>query len=117
MKNKEQKKCLIRFKDIVASVGALVIIGALIIIAFMLLIFYFNAEPLASKTSSIAIILGGILLMSGIYNLTYLLPRMTKDVEVRVSMEALRASFLIVLIGLIIILLGVLNLLNVLPHF
>ncbi|MCS7115223.1 MAG: hypothetical protein RMJ15_08565 [Nitrososphaerota archaeon] len=111
MKDEEQRQRRMRARNFVLSTGAL------LIIAIMLLIFYLNAETLASKTSTIAIILGGMLLMSGLYNLTYLLPRMTKDAEVRVSMEALRASFLMVSIGLVIIFLGVLNLLNVLPHF
>jgi amino acid permease len=65
--------------------------------------------------ASLAFLFGGLLLAYGYYHLVYVLPKMTKDVETRISMEALRASFWVVIVGLIIIVLGLLYLMNLLP--
>jgi hypothetical protein len=52
-----------------------------------------------------AILTASLLIVCGYYHLVYVIPRMSKDVEARVSMEALKASFWIIMFGLIIIVL------------
>ena len=81
--------------------------------SIVVLIFLFT--PSVYGIASLAFLLGGLLLIFGYYHLVYVLPRMTKDVETRVSIEALRVSFWLVIFGLIIILLGLLHLMNILP--
>jgi len=53
-----------------------------------------------------AFLIGGLLILCGYYHLVYVLPRMGKDIEARISMEALRASFWLVMFGLLIIVLA-----------
>jgi hypothetical protein len=65
--------------------------------------------------ASLAFLLGGLILIYGYYHLVYVLPRIMKDMETRVSIEALRASFWLVIFGLVIILLGLLYLMKILP--
>ena len=67
------------------------------------------------QIGALAFLLGSAVLVCGYYHLVYVLPRTGKDVETRVSMEALRVSFWLVIFGLIIIVLGLLNLMNILP--
>jgi hypothetical protein len=55
----------------------------------------------------IAIFMASLLIVCGYYHLVYVIPRMSKDVEARVSMEALKASFWIIMFGLIIVVLVV----------
>jgi len=90
--------------------SSMIIIGILTVIIFI--VYLLSKDP-----SHLAILVGNFLLMGGIYNLNYFLPKITKDVEIQVSIETLRASFWIIVIGLIITLLGILNLLHILPHF
>lgn len=99
-------------KDIVMHSIPLIIILVIPVILMSLSGFLMGEIP-----ACIAIFIGCILVISGIYNLTCLLPRMARDVKVSVSIEALRTSYWLVLIGLIIILLGISDLLNILPRF
>lgn len=89
------------------------IIFVALILIFSLYIF-FN-PPSVGNIASLAFLLGGIILVCGYYHLIYVLPRMTKDMETRLSMEALRVSFWLVIFGLIMIVLGILYLMNLLP--
>lgn len=67
------------------------------------------------KIGSWTFLLGSVILVCGYYHLVYVLPRMAKDAEARISMEALRVSSWLVIFGLIIIVLGVLHLMGILP--
>lgn len=82
-------------------------------ILFAVLVFVL--APSTYAVASLAFLLGGLILAFGYYHLVYVLPRMAKDMETRVSMEALRASFWLVVFGLIIIVVGLLYLMNMLP--
>lgn len=77
------------------------------------LIFFF--APSTYAIASLAFILGGLVLVCGYYHLVYMLPKAAKDMETHISMEALRASFWLVIFGMIIITLGLLYLMNLLP--
>lgn len=55
----------------------------------------------------IAIFIASLLIVCGYYHLVYVIPRMGKEVDARVSMEALKASFWIIMFGLIIVVLVV----------
>ncbi|MEM2144588.1 MAG: hypothetical protein QW279_04455 [Candidatus Jordarchaeaceae archaeon] len=50
--------------------------------------------------------IGGLLTVYGYYHLVYVLPTLGKDIETRISMEALRASFWLVVFGLVVIILS-----------
>lgn len=58
---------------------------------------------------------GVVILGVGYTCLVYFLPKKANDIDTRISMEALRASFWLVIFGLIIIILGFLYAMNLLP--
>jgi drug/metabolite transporter (DMT)-like permease len=110
--NKTEKTRLKETIEFLKSIGAIIImIGVLLVVlAFQ----YLFLESSINRTAFFVLFLGSGILMGGCYNLIYLLPRM-KEVETRISMEALRASFWMVIFGLIIILLGLLHMMGILP--
>jgi len=89
-----------------------VAIGIFIILLILLI---FLLAPSTYAIAFSAFLLGGIILVCGYYHLIYKLPKMTKDMETRISMEALRTSFWLVIFGLVMIILGLLYLMNLLP--
>lgn len=62
------------------------------------------------------LLVGILIVLVGYYHLIYKLPRISREFETRLSMEALRVSFWLVIFGLIIIVLGVLYLMDILPQ-
>jgi len=76
---------------------------AIFILVVPLLAFIF--EP-SVRMASLVYILGGLIVIFGFYHLVYVLPRMAKDMETRISLEAHRASFWLVIFGLVIIVLS-----------
>jgi len=88
--------------------GTVAIVVIIIVLVFLLV-------PSTYAIASLALLLGGIILACGYYHLIYVLPKMTKDMETRISMEALRTSFWLVMFGLVMIILGLLYLMNLLP--
>jgi len=99
-------KSLTRSKKIV--LGS-VIVGAIIGAS----VFFF--ATVIDGIAFLSFLLGSIILAVGYYHLVYVLPKMAKDMETRISIEALRVSFWLVIFGLIIIVLGILHLMGLLP--
>jgi hypothetical protein len=92
-------------------------IGIMIVALIPIIAAYILYASSIDIIPSLAFLLGGVILACGYYHLVYVLPRMAKDIETRLSMEALRVSFWLVIFGLIIIILGFLYLMNLLPPF
>jgi len=91
-------------------------IGVCIVASILgITVYVFLNSSSIDKTASLALLLGSSILVCGYYHLVYVLPRMAKDMETRISMEALRVSFWLVIFGLIIIVLGLLHLMGILP--
>jgi len=105
MKRAHAKPSHLSMKKILGSVA----IGIVLILLMLFL------APSRYKIAFLAFLLGGIILVCGYYHLIYILPKMTKDIEARISMEAIRTSFWLVIFGLIMIILGLLYLMNLLP--
>jgi heme/copper-type cytochrome/quinol oxidase subunit 4 len=85
--------------------------GYVIGIVFLLLLtiaafLAFLGPASIGKLCILAFWIGGLLILFGYYHLVYVLPRMSKDVETRISMEALRASFWLVIFGLVLVVLA-----------
>ena len=78
-------------------------------------LYVFLDSSSVDKAASLALLLGSSILVCGYYHLVYVLPRMAKDMETQISMEALRVSFWLVIFGLIIIVLGLSHLMGILP--
>jgi ABC-type multidrug transport system permease subunit len=89
--------------------------GILILACLVLLILLYYFIPSMTATKLLPLLLGVLIVVAGYYHLIYKLPKMAKDVETRLSIEALRVSFWLVIFGLIIIILGLLYLMDVLP--
>jgi uncharacterized membrane protein len=100
----------ISWTSILIGVG----VGILLLILIIAAGTFLNL-PSVDQIGSLTFLLGSVVLVCGYYHLVYVLPRMAKDMETRVSMEALKVSFWLVIFGLIIIVLGVLYLMGILP--
>lgn len=84
---------------------------SLVGIVFLLLVpiaafLVFPSPASISELLSLAFLIGGLLILCGYYHLVYVLPRMGKNIEARISMEALRASFWLVIFGLVVVVLA-----------
>lgn len=99
-----------KIKDVVL-IFRVIGIALLVLMLVVTVLAFFFAPPIAS----LAFLLGGLILVCGYYHLIYLLPKVAKDTETQINMEALRASFWLVIFGMIIITLGFLYLMNLLP--
>jgi uncharacterized membrane protein len=93
-----------------------IIVGIVIIfcIALLLISFHFLVSPIEAS-SLLSLLLGSLILICGYYHLIYMLPKTMREMETRISMEALRASYWLVIFGLVIIVLCLLHLMGVLP--
>ena len=89
-------------------------VGILLLVLILAADTFLNV-PSVDQIGSLSFLLGSAVLVCGYYHLVYVLPRMAKDMETRVSMEALKVSFWLVIFGLVIIVLGVLHLMDILP--
>jgi hypothetical protein len=94
---------------------SILIFLCLLVLIPTIILYYF--AHLLESAKLIPLLLGIPLVLLGYIHLVYILPWMAKDVETRLSMEALRASFWLVIFGLILILFGVLFLMGILPSF
>jgi len=92
---------------------SILIFLCLLLLLIPMILYYFTY--LQEPAKLLPLLLGIPLVLFGYIHLVYILPRMAKDAETRLSMEALRASFWLVIFGLILILFGVLSLMGILP--
>jgi membrane protein YdbS with pleckstrin-like domain len=99
----------------------LVLLSIAVGMLFVTVTFVFAFASYRYAVASLALLLGGLILAFGYYHLVYVLPKMVKymetrtDIETRINIEALRASFWLVAFGLVIIFVGLLYLMKILP--
>lgn len=65
--------------------------------------------------ASVILFLGGGILSVGYISLTYWLPKRTKNLDTSLSIQALKASFWLVVFGVVIIALGLFYMIDLLP--
>jgi uncharacterized membrane protein len=85
------------------GLSILVFFPVFVIVISVVALHYSIIDPL----TVLALFGGSLLIVCGYFHLVYVLPRLSKDVEASVSMQALRASFWLVMFGLIIIVLAI----------
>jgi len=105
MTQKEKKKSESEF-DLLAKIPKGIVIGFVLLLLSIAIILVSFGSFSISKLCIVGIWVGGLLTLFGYYHLVYVLPIMGKDVDARISMESLQASFWLVMLGLVIIVLS-----------